>query len=259
MWPVLLEIPIFGGIRIYTYGVLVAIGFLAGIYWTVHEAKKAGLSKEIIMDLAFYIVLSALIGSRILYILTNLDDYSANPFDILKIWKGGLVFFGGLLGAIAMSLYYSRKKRIPFLKLADLFMPGVALGHAIGRLGCFAAGCCHGRPTDSFFSITFPNVPLTLAPAGIPLFPSQIMESLAAFLIFLFLAFQSRKKKFEGQILFLYLIIYSIARIILEYFRNDLARSYLIPHWFSVSQAISLGLVLVAIVAYVQKSKGIKT
>ncbi|MBI4373536.1 MAG: prolipoprotein diacylglyceryl transferase [Deltaproteobacteria bacterium] len=256
MWPVLLEIPLFGGIRIYTYGVLVALGFFAGVGWTVREGRKDQLSRDLILDLSFYIVLAALIGSRILYILTNLDQYVENPLDVLKVWKGGLVFFGGLLGALAVSFYYAKKMKIPFLKLADAFMPGIALGHAIGRLGCFASGCCHGRPWAGFFSTTFPDLPMTLAPAGIPLFPSQLMESFTALLIFLLLCFLRKRQKFIGQIFFAYLVVYSMSRILLEYFRSDLARSYLIPHWFSVSQAISLCLVLFGLLAFIRRAKG---
>ncbi|MBI3541351.1 MAG: prolipoprotein diacylglyceryl transferase [Deltaproteobacteria bacterium] len=263
MYPLLFEIPLFGGIRIYTYGVLVALGFLGGIAWTVREAKRAGVDSDRILDLCFYIVLSALVGSRILYVIVDWQRYLSNPLEVLKIWEGGLVFYGGLIGAILMSLYYLRKHKMSFLKVADLFVPGIALGHAIGRLACFAAGCCYGRPValGSFFSVIFPHRPYSLAPAGIPLFPSQLFESVAEFLIFLFLVFLGRRKKqnvegatrapmIDGQLFSVYLMLYGVSRMVLEVFRGDSIRGYLIPQVLTTSQFISGILVVIGVVLY---------
>ena len=253
MFPVLFEIPLFGGVRIYTYGVLVATGFLAGILWTTHEAKQAKVSPEAVLDLSFYIILSALIGSRVLYILTDWRRYTIDPLAVLKIWEGGLVFYGGLIGATLMSLYYLRKHSLKFLAIADLFMPGLALGHAIGRLGCLAAGCCHGREAFGFpLAIIFPKIPYSLAPAGIPLYPTQVMESFASLLIFFLLVRWRHHKKFEGQIFSLYLLLYGISRPILETFRGDEARSYLIPHLFTASQLISIILIAFSAMLYIK-------
>jgi phosphatidylglycerol:prolipoprotein diacylglycerol transferase len=251
MFPLLFEIPVFGGIRIYTYGVLVALGFLIGIFWTVHEGKIAGVNPDRILDLSFYIILAALVGSRILYIFVDWQRYASHPLDILKIWEGGLVFYGGLIGAILVSIFYLRKYRLGFLKVADLFMPGVALGHGIGRLGCFAAGCCYGSEAEGFpLAITFPHHPYTLAPAGIPLYPTQLFESAAELLIFLFLVLLRKRKRFEGQIFLVYLALYSLSRAVLETFRGDSVRGFLIPEQLSTSQFISGGLVVFAIVLY---------
>jgi phosphatidylglycerol:prolipoprotein diacylglycerol transferase len=250
MFPVLFEIPLFGGIHIYSYGVLVASGFVLGILWTVHEAKIAQINPDLVLDLSFYIILSALIGSRILYIFVDWDRYVAHPMDVLKIWEGGLVFYGGFIGATLTSLYYLRKHKMGFLKTADLFMPGLALGHAIGRLGCFAAGCCYGRHTDSFLAVTFPYSSFSLAPPGLPIFPSQLFESAAELLIFLVLIFFRRKKKFEGEIFLIYLVLYSVSRSILETFRGDSVRGFIIPGWLSTSQLISGCLIAIAAVIY---------
>lgn len=251
MHPLLFEIPLFGGIRIYAYGVLVAAAFVTGVYWTVHEAKVAKVKPELILDLSFYIILSALAGSRILYILVDWQRYVEHPFDILKIWEGGLVFYGGLIAAIITSIVYLRRHNLRFLKVADLFVPGVALGHSIGRLGCFAAGCCYGREEPHFLlSIKFPHIPYSLAPAGVSLFPSQLAESLAAFLIFLLLIAFRRRKKFEGQIFLIYLLVYSMARSILEIFRGDSIRGYIVPDRVTTSQFISGIFVLIVLVIY---------
>ena len=264
MFPLLLEIPILGGIRIYTYGVLVATAFMMGILWTIHETRQLPLGQkntikpEQVTDLAFYIILAALIGSRILYVLVDWNRYVSHPLDIFKIWEGGLVFYGGLIGAIFVSLYYLRKHHLGFLKVADLFMPGVALGHAIGRLGCLASGCCYGRVTHSAFSILFPQSRFTLAPPGIPLFPSQPLESAVELGIFFLLILIRKGKKFDGQVFLVYLILYSISRSILEIFRGDSVRGFIIPDRFSTSQLISAILVFIAIILYAHLRKKTK-
>lgn len=252
MFPLLFEIPIFGGVKIYTYGVLVALGFVAGIWWTTREAKLAGIKSDFVLDLAFYIIIAALVGSRILYIFIDWRRYVENPLDVIKIWEGGLVFYGGLIGAAVVSLYYIRKRRQSFLKVADIFMPGVALGHTIGRLGCFAAGCCYGRPADpnAWWAVVFPSNPFSLAPVGTPLVPSQLLEAGTEFLIFLLLIFFRRRKKFDGEVFLLYLVFYSVSRSVLETLRGDSVRGYLIPGLLSTSQFISIGLVILAGIIY---------
>ncbi len=257
MHPLLLEIPVFGGIQIYTYGALVALAFLTGIWWTTREAKLADVPKEFVLDLSFYIVLAALIGSRVLYILVDWRRYAEHPLDALKVWEGGLVFYGGLIGATLVSWFFIHKHRFSFLKIADLFMPGLVLGHAIGRLGCFAAGCCYGReaPADFPLAVIFPHSAHALAPAGVLLYPSQLFESTAAFCIFLILVAVRRKKSFDGQIFLIYLAIYSVARSVLEIFRGDEARGFLIPDVLSTSQFISLGLMLFAVALYIGLKK----
>lgn len=262
MFPLLFEIPVFGGVKIYTYGVLVALGFVAGIWWTTREGRRVGIKSDFILDLSFYIIIAALVGSRILYILIDWKRYVEHPIDVIKIWEGGLVFYGGFIGAVATSVYYIRKHRHGFLKVADIFMPGLALGHAIGRLGCFAAGCCYGRQTDpsSWWSVVFPSNPFSLAPAGLPLIPSQLLESAAELLIFLFLAFMGRRKKFDGEIFLLYLVLYSVSRSFLETLRGDSLRGFLIPGILSTSQFISIILViLAAIIYYAVHRKGVRS
>lgn len=251
MYPLLFEIPVLGGIRIYSYGVLAAAGFLIGILWIARQGKKMGVDPNLVMDLSFYVILAALVGSRILYILVEWRRYLAHPLDILKIWEGGLVFYGGLIGAMFASLVYLRRHHQGFLKIADLFMPGVALGHAIGRIGCLFAGCCYGREAPHFFAaITYPRTLFSLAPAGIPLYPSPLMEMTTELVIFLFLAYKSRRKKFDGQIFLLYIVLYSMARSVLEVFRGDSIRGFVVPGWISTSQLVSIILILVATVVY---------
>lgn len=251
MHPLLIEIPILGGIRIYSYGVLVAAAFFLSILWTAREAKRLGMDPNVVMDLSFYIILATLVGARLMYIIVEWRRYAEHPMDIIKIWEGGLVFYGGLISSILVSVIYLRKHHLNFFQVADLFMPGVALGHGIGRLGCFFAGCCYGREAPHFWAaVRFPQTPFSLAPAGIPLYPAQLMEMATLLGLFGFLVFMSRRKKFDGQIFLLYIVLYSIARSILETFRGDAIRGFVIPGWLSTSQLVSLILILVAVVIY---------
>jgi phosphatidylglycerol---prolipoprotein diacylglyceryl transferase len=252
MFPVLFKIPLFSGIPIYSYGVLVATAFLMGIFWASREAKMEGVDPDFVLDLAFYVVISAIIGSRIVFILVEWERYAANPLDVLKIWEGGLVFYGGFIGALIASFVYIKTKGHKFLRIGDLMIPGLALGHMFGRFGCFFAGCCYGRPVpgDPFWAITFPFNATGLAPAGVPLFPSQLLEAGLNFIIFLVLIFIRRNKKFTGQVLLSYMIIYGIVRSILEIFRGDAVRGYVIPEILTTSQFISSIFVFLAIVSY---------
>src|SRR6188472_390546 len=149
MHPVLIDF--FGFFKLHTYGLMIAIAFLVGMQLAQREAKRVDLSEardfdQFVLDLCFWILIVSMIGSRILFIIVNWGkEYSRDPGKIFRIWEGGLVFYGGLLSAIAFSIYYSRKKDRDFLQIADMLIPTVALGHFFGRLGCFSAGCCWGK------------------------------------------------------------------------------------------------------------------
>jgi phosphatidylglycerol:prolipoprotein diacylglycerol transferase len=205
-----------------------------------------------VADLTFYLIVAAIVGSRLLYMIVEYERFLAHPLDAFKIWEGGLVFYGGLLACIAVSWWYTHLVGWKLRGTADLFMPGVALGHSIGRLGCLMAGCCYGKPVsgDPWWAITFPHQQTTLAPGGIPLIPTQPIESLVEISIFLILIIVRRHKKFEGQVFLTYLIIYAIVRSVLEIFRGDTVRGFVIPDILSTSQLISLLVVLASIVYY---------
>lgn len=251
MHPVLLTLPLLGGIKIYTYGLMYALAALTTIYISTALGKKEGYSPDRLMDLSFYLIIGNLTGARILYIITDWQRFADHPLDMFKIWEGGLVFFGGLLGAIAVGLYLVPKYKMNFLKVADFYMPGLAIGHAIGRLGCLASGCCYGKHMPDFpFSITFPSQAFTLAPPGVPLFPSQLAESFSLFIVGSFLLYLWFHKRFDGQVFLVYLMMYSVIRSILEIFRGDSVRGFLIDPWLSTSQFISLCLIITAWVVY---------
>lgn len=259
MYPVLIHIPLFGHtITIYTYGFMVALAFVAGMVWVSYEARRVGQNPARAMDLAFYVIVAAIIGSRILHVLVSeRDRFLENPLMILRIWEGGLVFYGGLIGAILVSVWYMRRHHLPFWIISDIFAPAIAIGHFFGRLGCFMAGCCYGRPCDhpAWYTVTFPMNISSFAPPGVPLYSTQLMEAAGELLIFIFLVVFRRWKRFDGQILATYLILYSILRAFVEYFRGDASRGFLIEPYISTSTFISILMFAGGVLIYVTKWK----
>ena len=223
-----------------------AAGFLLGLSLAVRQAKKEGIPPNKIVDLGFYILLSALIGSRLFYILINAGHYLKNPLDMFKIWEGGLVFYGGLLLTVPVVLWYVKKNALGIWSTADLFAPSLAIGHAIGRIGCFYSGCCYGKPAEGLpWAVIFTD-PQSLALIGVPLHPTQLYESLGEFLIFLLLITIRRHKAFNGQLFMTYIIFYSVLRFIVEFFRGDVARGF-ITSQLSLSQGVSILMFFVAV------------
>lgn len=257
MHPELITFPLFGGVTIHTYGALVALAFLVGLLWVKREAALHGQDPALALDLVFYIIIAALIASRILGIITDPADrarIAADPISILKIWQGGLVFYGGFIGAILISLWFFRKHKLPALIYFDIFAPGLPLGHAIGRLGCFMAGCCYGKVAhgNPWYAVIFPDISTSSAPGGIPLYPTQLMESSGEFFIFLLLLVVRKYKRFDGQLVATYLILYSILRAIIELFRGDVIRGFVIDPWLSTSQFISIMMFIIGATFYVK-------
>lgn len=255
MYPVLVQIPLFGTtITIYTYGFMVAVAFLAGMFWVSRESKLLGQNPAKIMDLAFYIIVAAIVGSRVLHVLVSeRARFLENPLTIFKIWEGGLVFYGGLIGAVIISVWYMRRNKLPFWIISDIFAPAVALGHVFGRIGCLMAGCCHGRVVGhpAWYSIVFPANAHSFAPQGVPLYPTQIMEAAGEIVVFAALFVLRRYKRFDGQIIATYLILYSILRAAVEYFRGDVSRGFLMEPWISTSTFISIIMFACGIAIYV--------
>ena len=235
MYPILIE---FGFFKIFTYGLLVATGFLVAILLASSRAEKEGLDSQKVLDLCFYVMVSALLGARLLYVIVEYRYFLDSPLEIFKFWKGGLVFYGGLILGVLISLWYLKHNQMPMWKTADLLAPSIALGQLIGRWGCFFAGCCFGRKTDVAWGITFTD-PRSLAPLEISLHPTQVYLSLNAVFIFIFLMWLSKRKVFDGQILWSYGILYSIGRFLIEYFRGD-DRGFPVEQVLSTSQFVGV-------------------
>lgn len=237
MHPILINI---GPLTIHTYGFLIACGFLIALSVIKRLAIRSKLDVERTLDLTFWCLFVGFIGARLLYVITRLNDFIADPIAVFKIWEGGLVFFGGPIAAIPFAIWYTKKHRMPIWKTLDVITPGLVIAHAFGRLGCFSAGCCYGKPTDGPFGIRF-HSDLVAAPfRGIPLHPTQLYESFSLFILFTGLLYIYKKRIFDGQIALSYLLIYPIIRSIIEIFRGDLIRGFVIDNLLSTSQFISI-------------------
>jgi phosphatidylglycerol:prolipoprotein diacylglycerol transferase len=247
MHPVLIKI---GPLTIHTYGVFIAAGFLLGLALAVKQAKKQDIPPDKIVDLCFYMLLAAIVGSRLFFVIINAGFYLKNPIEIFKIWEGGLVFYGGVILAVPIAIWFIKKKGLDLWTMADIFAPSLAIGHAIGRLGCLSAGCCHGKEAyDLPWAITFSD-PECLAPIGIPLHPTQLYESGGEFINFFILIVLRRYQSFKGQLFWTYLLVYSVIRFAVEFFRGDEARGFIIGS-ISVSQGISILMFLGAIIGLI--------
>jgi phosphatidylglycerol---prolipoprotein diacylglyceryl transferase len=233
----------FGTLFLPTYGVLVALGFLAGLWVTVRLARRSGLNAELVTNLAVYVALAGLLGAKLLMVW--FDWPHVEIFSLSFIQAAG-VFQGGLILALVVAGLYIRRNKLPLLQTADCFAPGVALGHAIGRLGCFAAGCCWGRACTLPWAVTFhdPNAAaLTGVPLETPLHPSQLYEFSTEALLFGLLYWRFNKAHEPGKIIGLYLVLSSIARFLIEFTRfHEQALPFGLP--LSITQWIAIGLAL---------------
>jgi phosphatidylglycerol:prolipoprotein diacylglycerol transferase len=242
----------FGHFSIPTYGVLVALGVLVGLWISVRNSAKQGIKPENAWDFGIAVVLAGIIGSKLLYIILDWRTghaYGQNLRDIFSLdtLQAGGVFSGGLIAAFAVAAWFVRKHKMPALATCDAFSPGLAIGHSIGRLGCFAAGCCYGKPTEHFWGVTFTNPlahEITGTPLGQALEPTQLLESAVELGIFLLLSWMFNRKKFDGQIFGAYLFLYGIARFFLEFLRDDPGRGSVFGGVLSGTQLIAIGLVL---------------
>ncbi|MGM0426525.1 MAG: prolipoprotein diacylglyceryl transferase [Thermodesulfobacteriota bacterium] len=243
MFPDLFSI---GPFTLHTYGLFVAMGFFAAIMVTLKLGRAEGLDPKQITDMGFYIILAAILGSRVVYVLMNISHYTDRPLDSFKIWEGGLVFSGGIVAALLTVIAYVKRHQLSFLRIGDLWAPGLALGQGIGRIGCLMAGCCYGRPTNGDWGIVFTD-PRALAPLHVPLHPTQIYASLSGFLLFVILLFIGKKKKFQGQVFVWFLILHSTARLFIERFRGD-DRGMLLGSEMTVTQGLTLLILVGAIV-----------
>lgn len=222
LFPKLISI---GNFYLPTYGVLVATGFLAGLWVTTRLGRRSGLNPELITNLTIYVALAGLLGAKILMLLFDLPQYLQDPGQIfsLSFWQAAGVFQGGLVLAIAFAFFYMKRHGLPLLKTSDAFAPGIALGHAIGRLGCFAAGCCWGQACDRAWAVTFHNpdaYALTGVPLEVPLHPTQLYEFGTEAILFGVLYKLYNRPHEPGRIIGIYLIVSSIARFVIEFYRN---------------------------------------
>ncbi len=245
MFPKLLTIHSF---VLPTYGLLVASGFITGLFVSIRLAQREGLSKEAIYNLGIYLALAGMIGAKLFLLVQDRAYYWENPRQIfsLSTLQSGGVYYGGLLVAIAVAFWFAWANRIPFVKLGDVFSPGIAIGHALGRVGCFSAGCCWGLPTNLPWGVTFTDPyshEVVGVPLGVKIHPTQLYEAIAEAAIFAFLYFRYPKKRFDGQILGWYLMLYPTARFLVEFLRSHEDEALL---WWGLSNAQGISLLLIS-------------
>jgi phosphatidylglycerol---prolipoprotein diacylglyceryl transferase len=242
MYPVLFKL---GKLTLYTYGSFIAIGFLTGIVLAKMEAGRLGEDPEKIVDLCFYVLIAAIVGSRLFYAVTNIRMFLSDPLEIFRIWNGGLVFYGGFIAALLTALAYLKFQKMSVWKSTDILAPSLAAGQFLGRLGCFFAGCCYGKQCNLPWAVTFSRTD-SLAPLGVSLHPTQLYHALGNLFIFGFLWHRRVRKKFDGQLFWTYVLLYGISRAFLEIFRGDF-RGAPIVGLFSISQVIGGIMVVTAI------------
>jgi phosphatidylglycerol:prolipoprotein diacylglycerol transferase len=243
-----------GPFSIHWYGVLVAVAFLLGLWTASRRAPLSGVSAEKIVDLGPWLIGGAIVGARALYVISFWrDQFAGKSFsEIFMVQHGGLVFYGGLIGAAVTALLYVRIKNLPLWKVADVLAPSIALGSVFGRLGCLMNGCCYGRACDLSWAITFPAGINDTHPVGqpaTPVHPTQIYDSLLNLGLYAALAWIYRRKKFDGQVFGLYLIGYAVLRSFVEVFRGDYPpEQHYLGGWATPGQLVSIPIFVTGLV-----------
>jgi phosphatidylglycerol:prolipoprotein diacylglycerol transferase len=254
LFPRLFTIPEFhflrwepGPFTLHTYGLLLAVAFLAGLYVAASQARKAGLDPNRVADLGVYVLIAGLLGAKLLLVVVDFQHYRARPDELFSIFQSGGVFYGGLLLALPVAWWYVRRHALPGWATADCLAPGVVIGQSIGRLGCFAAGCCFGKPTSVAWGVTFRDAYANRyvgTPLDQALHPTQIYEALLTLGIFFVLLRIAERKKFHGQVVVAYLVLYAVGRFIVEFYRGDFSRGTVLGGALSTSQFIALLMLL---------------
>jgi phosphatidylglycerol:prolipoprotein diacylglycerol transferase len=260
MHPVLFQTHLFHLLgepwSLHTYGLLIAMGFLLAMQLASRQGAQEGEDPEQVIDVTFYLLLAGLVGARVVYILTQLPTMLAHPSEIFMFWRGGLVWYGGFLGAFVALVLYTRKHRLNLLKYVDVLIGPMALAHAFGRVGCLFAGCCYGSLTKVPWAIVFPpgsmaqqdqhlaGLVSAVAPA-LPVHPTQLYEALGELLLFWLVTYVRPTKRFHGQLFLIWLTAYPILRSLIEMLRGDKERGV----WLlSTSQYISIAVGAAALV-----------
>lgn len=232
-----------GRFTVHGYGLMIGMGFLFAVLLGSYKAKKVGLSADDFTSIAMWVLIIGFLGGKILFLIVEFKGFLQNPLSMLK--SEGFVVYGGIFTGILAIYVYCKIKKLEFLRYIDLFAAFVPLNQAFGRMGCFMAGCCYGRETDSFLGVVFPEG--GLAPAGVKVLPTQIFMAVGDLVIFLILLWYYSGDRKPGKTTVLYLVLYSIGRFIIEFFRNDYRGSV---GFLSTSQFISIILLMITGVIY---------
>lgn len=238
-----------GPITLHMYGLMMAIGFASALASCLYRGKKRGLSEDICYGIFYCAIVGGLLGCRILYYITEIPHIIKDP-SMLWDFSVGYVVYGGIIGGILINYFYCKKKKAHFMDYFDLVMPAVAMAQGFGRIGCFCAGCCYGRPTDAWWGITFKNS--QMAPNGVSLIPTQLISAAGDFIFAAVLWYYYMRKPKTGKPAAAYLMLYGVGRFIIEFFRNDYRGNI---GFLSTSQLISIGIVAIGVILFVVAGK----
>jgi len=254
MHPILFSL---GPLTIYSYGVMLALAFVVGIWFATRQAGREKVPANTILDLSLVALITGIIGARILFVLLNLDYYSRHPFESIMFWQGGLVYYGGIILGVLCAVLFLKVRRLDIWRVVDICAPSLAIGQAVGRIGCFLNGCCFGRPVS--WGIKFPPGSMasyeqfsqglikSVNEYSLPVHPTQLYSSFNALIIFLILVMVRRKKKFNGELFWLYLLLYAVTRFGIEFLRGD-DRGPIFFNLFSISQLIGVGIFVLSLI-----------
>jgi phosphatidylglycerol:prolipoprotein diacylglycerol transferase len=258
MHPRLLTTPWF---TLYTFGLLLAVAYLAALWWLIREGRREDLDVDALTSLGFWAIAGAIVGARALMIVRALAEYAAAPSQLFSrsVLTSAGDFYGGFIGALlAAGIFFRRHPQLPFWRAADLCGPAIALGQAIGRIGCFMAGDDYGRPTHLPWGVAFTDPDAARiggAPLGVPLHPVQLYESAVCLVLFVLLVRLTRRKRFDGEVILAYTLAYAIARFVIEYLRGDADRGFVFGGLLSTSQFIAAILGPVAVVLWLVRRR----
>lgn len=255
MYPTLLKV---GPLLVRSYGLMLALSFLLGIYLAMGRAKRAGVEPKKVTDLSILVIIASIVGARLFYVLFHLPQFADHPLDIVNPFQSsgaigiyGLTMYGGFILAIVVGTWYMKKSGLPLLKMMDIFAPSIALGIFITRIGCFLNGCCFGKPSDLPWAVAFPlESPAGLTFPSIRIHPTQLYSSLYGLGIFGLLLFLERAKRFDGFGFWAFITLYSAARFgvdFLRYYEDSMTLFEFGSGSLSVNQGISLPLFILGL------------
>ena len=252
MYPVLFQ---FGNFELRSYGVIMTLSFLVGLWLSNKEAKRKDIDPKLIQDFALYALLGGIIGARIYFILFSQPAYFIeHPWEILAVWHGGIGVIGSLLGGAVVAIWYCRKNNISFWRFGDILVPGIALGQTVGQFACLLNGDSYGRPTDLPWAMTYTD-PRSLAPLNIPLHPIEIYEMVAYFVVFLLVWKTRTRYQSDGFTLFTYLFAYGVARFLVEFFRGNPA---IFAGGIPAAQVFAVAMIFVSLGGFLLLNKMLK-
>ena len=259
MHPRLLTTPFF---TLRTFGVLLAAAYLTALWWLTRGARKARIDPDAVTTLGTWAIVGALVGAKLLLLVRTIGDFSATAADAWSLVTSAGDFYGGFIGGLAASaLFFWRRRELDVWRVSDLAAPAIALGQAIGRIGCLMAGDDYGRPATVPWAVTFTDPDAAAiggAPLGVPLHPVQLYESIVCLAIFAVLVWLGRRPHRDGAVILTYTMLYAIARFILEFYRGDTDRGFVFCGWLSTSQLIALVMVLLVSAAVVVRRRPAK-